>query len=147
MTTSANVYGLALKSLVNAEIDFDSNTIKCLLTTNSYTPNQDTHQYLSSITNELANGVSGVAGYGRVTLSGKSVSYSTSTNTLSLGCSDVLFASLTGVCRYAVFFKDSGSAATSPLICYMDFGTDVTVTAQDLTIIMPTTALMQITAA
>lgn len=37
----------------NAAVDWLSDTIKCMLTTSTYTPNLDTHIYKSSITNEV----------------------------------------------------------------------------------------------
>lgn len=37
----------------NAPIDWLSDTIKCMLLTNAYTPNLDTHKYKSDLTNEI----------------------------------------------------------------------------------------------
>lgn len=53
MTVAAKVYGLALQSMLNKEIDFDTDSVKALLCTSGYTPSQDTHRYRSSLTNEL----------------------------------------------------------------------------------------------
>ncbi len=50
------VYGNALKAAFNKEIDFDSDTIKVMLLTSSYTPNQDSHDYLDDV---VSNEVSG----------------------------------------------------------------------------------------
>lgn len=54
MAVSAKVYGLALQSVLNKEINFSTDTVKALLCTSGYVPNQDTHRYRSSLTNELA---------------------------------------------------------------------------------------------
>lgn len=51
---AAKMYGLFLKSLANKEIDLDTDTLKAMLCTSAYTPDQDTHQYKSSITNEVS---------------------------------------------------------------------------------------------
>ena len=142
--TIAKVYGLAMTSAFNKEIDFDSDTIKVALCTSSYTPDQDTHQYASSLTNELSGG-----GYSRQTIASKTVTYTGGTNTLALDCADVTFSSLTATgVRYAVFIDtQTASDATSPLICYMDFEANQDLTAQDLTLVIAATGLVSLTAA
>lgn len=72
MAVVAHPYGLAAKSVFNKEIDFDTDTVKAMLMTSSYTPNYDTHQYKSSLTNEVVG-----TGYtaGGVTLASKTVTY------------------------------------------------------------------------
>jgi hypothetical protein len=50
--TIAKVYGLAMKSMANGEIDWLGGTIKCALTSNTYVPNQDTHDYFNDVTDE-----------------------------------------------------------------------------------------------
>jgi hypothetical protein len=64
------VYGSALKSIVNKEIDYDTDTIKVMLTTSTYSPNRSTHRYKSDVTNEVAG-----TGYtaGGATLANKAV--------------------------------------------------------------------------
>ena len=70
MTLYRNFLRLALTS---ANVNLASDTIKCALTTNSYTPNFDTHDFYNDITNEVANG----NGYttGGATLGGVAVTY------------------------------------------------------------------------
>lgn len=126
MAVSAKYYGLFFKSVFNKEIDLDSDTIKVMLCTSSYTPDQDTHQYKDDVTNEVSG-----TGYtaGGATISGMSVSYNTSTNVLSFDGSDVSWtgATLVGANapRYAVLYDSTpGSDATRPLIGYVDFGDD-----------------------
>lgn len=131
MAITAKVYGLAIKSIVNKEVDWDSDTIKAALCTSSYSPNQDTHQYASSLTNELSGG-----SYARVTLSSKTTTYDTSTNTHTLDCADIVFTGLTAAdFRYMIYIDtQTASDATSPLIAYVDFGSVQTATAQDVTV-------------
>lgn len=50
---ASKLYGNVLLKALNKEVDWDSDTIKVMLTTSSYTPNQDTHIYKSSVTNEV----------------------------------------------------------------------------------------------
>lgn len=141
----AKAYGLVTKSAFNGEIDYDSGTIKCMLCTVSYVPNQDTHQYKSSVTNEVSG-----TGYtaGGVTLTSKTVTYNTGTNALVLDAADPTWAALTvtGI-RIAVFYLDTGSSATSPLLSYMDFEAGQSPVAEAFTIVLPTTGVLQLTAA
>lgn len=54
MAVAAKQVGLLMKTLLNKELDFDSDTIKAMLCTSSYTPNYDTHQYKSSVGSEVS---------------------------------------------------------------------------------------------
>lgn len=143
--TIAKAYGLVQKSAFNGEIDYDSGTIKCLLCTVTYVPNQDTHQYKSSVTNEVTG-----TGYtaGGVLIAGKTVAYNTATNAFVMDATDPVWAALTvtGI-RIAVFYLDTGSAATSPLLSYMDFEASQSPAAESFTIVLPTTGILQLTAA
>lgn len=144
MTVTAKVYGLAQQSLANKEIDFDTDTVKVMLCTSTYTPNQDTHRYKSDITNEVTG-----TGYtaGGATLASKTVTYTSGTNTLALDAADPSWASSTITARYAVFYVDTGTSSTSPLICYADFGADVSSTANTFTLTLDASGLVTLTAA
>lgn len=131
MAVTVAAYGLAQQSLANAEIDFDTDTIKVMLCTSSYTPNQDTHQYKSSVTNEVTG-----TGYtaGGATLASKTVTYTSGTNTITLDAADPSWTSSTITARFAVFYKSTGTDSTSPLICYWNFGADQISTAATFTL-------------
>jgi hypothetical protein len=132
MAVSAKFYGLFFKSLCNKEIDLDTDTIKLLLASSSYTPNQDTHQYKSDVSNEITG-----TGYtaGGATVGSVTVSYNTGTNVLSFDANDVTWTAASITARYAVLYDASpGSDATRPLIGWIDFGGDVTSTGADFTI-------------
>lgn len=119
---AAKMYGLFLKSLANKEIDLDTDTLKAMLCTSAYTPDQDTHQYKSSITNEVTG-----TGYtaGGQALTSVTVAYSAGTNTLTLDAADPSWAASTITARYIVFYDSSPATdATRPLIAYDDFGSD-----------------------
>ena len=127
MAVSAKFYGLAFQSAFNKEIDFNSDTIKCLLTTSTYTPDQDTHQYHSDVTNEVTG-----TGYtaGGATIATPSLTYTAGTNVLKLDGGDVSWTTSTITARYAVVYDDTpGTSATKPLIAYVDFGADVSSSA------------------
>lgn len=121
MAVSAKVYGLAHDAAWNAEIDFEADTIKCALVTSSYTPNQDTHNYFDDVTNEVSG-----TGYtaGGATLANCAVTYDAGTNVTKFDADDVTWTGSTITARYAVIYKSTGTASTSPLIAYIDFGED-----------------------
>lgn len=144
MAVSSKVYGPALLSLWNAELDWDTNTFKAMLCTSSYTPSQDTHRYKSDVTNEVTG-----TGYtaGGVTLTSKTITYDGPSNTLTLDCADPSWPSSTLTAHYLVIYKDTGTASTSPLIAYVDFGEDRSSGATPFTYTVPTTGIAQFLAA
>lgn len=109
------VYGNAQKHL-DADVDFAADTIKVTLHTSTYSPNQATHEFFSSASNELstANGYTA----GGATLGSKSVTV-TSLTTAYKAAATTWTASGTLTARYAIVWKDTGSAATSPLLAYV----------------------------
>lgn len=127
MAHTGKYYGLFLKSLLNKEIDFDSDGIKVMLCTSSYTPNQDTHQYKSSVTNEITG-----TGYtaGGATLAGVTVTYNAGSNTIVLDADDTSWTGATFTARHAVIYDSTpGSDATRPLIAYITFDADIPATS------------------
>jgi hypothetical protein len=132
VAVSAKFYGLFFKSLCNKEIDLDTDTIKLMLCSSTYSPNQDTHQYKSDVSNEITG-----TGYtaGGATVGSVVVSYNTGTNVLSFDANDVTWTAASVTARYGVLYDASpGSDATRPLIGWIDFGGDVTSTGADFTI-------------
>lgn len=124
MATTAFLYGKIYLSAFNKEIDLDTDDIRAALVTSSYTPNQDTHQYWSSV---VANEMS-ATGYtaNGVALTSLAVSYTAGTNTFAFDCADFSWATVTAATfRYIVFYdRTPATDATRPLIGYVDFGAD-----------------------
>src|SRR6266567_5455179 len=117
MADVAKFYGLFFSSLANKEVDFNSDTIKAMLCTSSYTPDQDAHQYKSSVTNEVSG-----TGYtaGGVTLTTCTFSYDGATNTFKLDCDDFSWTTATFTARNIVIYDSTpGSDATRPLIMFV----------------------------
>jgi hypothetical protein len=103
-------------------IDFENDTIKAVLVTAAYTPNADTHQYYSDITNEVANG----NGYttGGQALANKAVTQDDTGDKAVFDSDDPTWASASFTARAVILYKDTGTGSTSPLIGYWDFGAD-----------------------
>lgn len=145
MAVTAFMYGLFPKSVWNKEVDLDSDAIKVMLCTSAYTPNQDTHQYKTSVTNEVTG-----TGYtaGGATLGSTVVAYTAGTNTLNFDAADTVWATSTITARYAVVYDSTpGSDATRPLICYIDFGADVISTGGNFTIVWDVNGIISVTVA
>ena len=113
------VYNSAKVKLGNGSIDWDTDTIKMALVTESYTPDIDAHDFWDDVS---ANEVSASGSYstGGVTLT-TSVTQDNTNNRGVYDANDVSITSFTGTFRYGVVYKSTGTAATSPLICVVDF--------------------------
>lgn len=118
------MYGNFANALGQKLIDLDSDTIKVALTTSSYTPNKDTHDFFNDVTNEVSG-----TGYtaGGATLGSVTWTYNSGTDTWTFDAADTTWATSTITARYAVIYDSTpGTAATNPLIAYVDFVTDQT---------------------
>jgi len=141
----AKLYGQLMAKAFNKEVDFDSDTIKVMLTTSSYTPNQDTHVYKSDVTNEVSG-----TGYtaGGQALASKTVTYDSATNTVILDAADTVWSASTITARYAVIYDDAGASdATKVLLGYVDFGSDQSSTSGNFTLTWDATGIIRVTAA
>jgi len=129
MAVTGFLYSNIHKQMANKEIDLDTNTIKVALCTSTYTPNQNTHDYFDDITNEVSG-----TGYtaGGATLGTKTVN--TSSKTFTFDAADTVWSTATITARYAIVYCSTGTASTSALIGYIDFGADVSSTAANFTI-------------
>lgn len=126
------MYNLGKVKLLTGAIDLDTDTIKVALVTSSYTPNIDTDEFYSDITNEVANG----NGYttGGETLTTLSVTADTTNDRAVVNADSSVWSSATFTARGAVIYKSTGTAGTSPLIAYIDFGADKSPVSGTLTI-------------
>lgn len=71
---------------------------------------------------------------GGATLANKSVGYTGGTNVTKVDADDVTWSSSSITARIAVLYKDTGTASTSPLIGYVDFGEDKTSDSGNFTV-------------
>ena len=118
--------------LTNGVFDLDTDTIKVSAHTNTYSPNQDTHDFFDDITNEVTgtNYTAGGATLGSVTLT-------RSTNTVTFDAADVVWSQSGAgfsTARKFVIYRSTGSAATSRLFSVVTADADVGNVTGDLTI-------------
>jgi len=141
----SKLYGNFLLKALNKEVDFDTDTIKVALLTSSYTPDQDAHDYLNDVSSYEVSGTGYTAG--GATLASKTATYDSATNVIILDAADTTWASSTITARYAVIYDSTGTASTSTLIGYVDFGSDQASTNGNFTITWDATGIVRITVA
>lgn len=123
------------KAFVNAftqakGIDLDTNSIKVMLTTNTYTPNQDTHEDKADVTNEITG-----TGYTAGGVTPGTVTVTNTNNVVTIDMADAEWTSASFTARRAVYYDDSGATdADKALLFWVDFESDQTVSAGTFTI-------------
>lgn len=125
---ASGIYNRFKANLMNKEIDLEADTIKVMLLNNSHTFTA-THNVATDVTaNQLGSG----NGYttGGATLANKAV---TQAATTKWDADDTAWTASTFTAYHAVIWDDT--IATDDLICSIDFGGAVTVTAGTLTIV------------
>ncbi len=125
------IYNKGKTEILNGAIDLLTDTIKVALVTSSYSPNKDTHDYFDDVTNEVSG-----TGYtaGGKALANKSVTQDDTNDRAEFDTDDVTWTVSTITARAVVLYKDSGTASTSPLLAYIDFGDDYTTLGEDFTV-------------
>jgi hypothetical protein len=116
------IYNSAPDQMVRGHIDFDSNTFKAMLVTSTYTPNKDTHDFRNHVTNEVS-GTGYTAGGATSTVT---VTKDTANDRVTIQFGAISWASSTITARGCVYYRSRGGASSADeLICYADFGSDV----------------------
>jgi hypothetical protein len=124
MAVIAKMYSRALMAAFNKEIDLLDDIIACTLHSVAYTPDQDVHDYVDDLTNELPT----ADGYiiGGKALVNDTLTYTAATNVLMYDADDVAWPVSTLSVRIAVLSdRTPATAATQPLLCYQQSDVDV----------------------
>lgn len=127
MAITAQHYGKGMLSIASKKINLVSDSFKLMLLTSSYTPDVDTHQYQNDLTGEVSD-----ANYttGGVALMSVGCTYDAATNKVVFDAADVTLPGVVPNVRYAVIVDVTpGTAATNPLVLYIDLGADTAVPA------------------
>lgn len=128
-------YNPAKVSFGKGEIAWVSDTVRAVLLTSAYTPNQDTDQYWSDISTHEFSGGSYPAG--GISLANKAVTQDSTNDRAIFDSDDVQFTGITGTFRYVALVKWTGTPVTSRLIRLIDpEGASITLTTgtYDLTV-------------
>jgi hypothetical protein len=145
MAASSTVHTKALSQLLDGTRPFVwagvTDTIKCALFSSAANlpAARDTAQVFSDLSSEIAAG----GGYtsGGVALTNRTATPSGHVVTCDADDASWGTSGIAGV-RYAAIYKATGNASTSPLIAYVDLGSDQTVSALQWS----TSGLFQLTA-
>ena len=118
MAVTAKLYSHLPYALANKLANLETDTIKVMLCTSTYTPDQNAHDYKDDVTNEVSG-----TGYtaGGATIANNTITISTTTT--KFDGDDAAWASSTITARYAVIYDSTPATdAARPLIAYVDFG-------------------------
>jgi len=131
------IYNTFLSNLAAKAINVDTDAFKVMLVTSSYTPNVDTHNDRADVTNQVVG-----AGY---TSGGNTVNVTATLNTTNDRVDIVLpgttWPTSTITARGAVYYLDTGTAGTDLLVCYIDFVSDKSSSADTFTLTQSTITL------
>ena len=131
MAVTTYWYANAFIQAFSAAVDWTGETkLGIMLTTSTYTPNQDTHDFQDDITNEVAtaNGYTQLAATG----TGKILTTTTVTSALNVVTFDTADPQWTSsgagftARRCVIVYTASGVLTTNPVILWSDFGQDET---------------------
>ena len=116
------IYNSAPDEMARGDIDFDTDTFNAMLVTSSYTTNKDTHDFRDDVTNEVSGTVYTAGGVA----SAVTVTKDTANDKVTIQLGAVSWASSTITARGCVYYKSRGGASSADeLVCYADFGSDV----------------------
>lgn len=120
------MYPLGKQAILNKEIDMDSDTIKVRAVSDAQYTYSSAHQYLSSVT-----AYTGSTDY---TLTGKTITNGVfDANDAAPAFASLAISGSNTIDGY-VIYRDSGSAATSQLLAYIDLTTSVTPNGSNINI-------------
>lgn len=149
MAVTGKWYTNGIKGFVNGTYKWKTSggsTIKCALLKNTYTPNQDSHDFFDDISAYEVD-ASGNYAAGGLTVTTYDPTVDTASNETRLDCADLQCTTFTGTARYAVFYYASGTPSTSDLLGYIDFGEDKVASAGTLDITIAATGALKLTVA
>jgi hypothetical protein len=143
------VYSNALLKSLDGTIDLDTDNFRMVLVTDSYTPNQNTHDTWSDVSaSEVANG-SGYATHGKAL----TTSLALASNVVTLDADDQTWTSSTITAKYAVIVRDDDGngalAGTDLVVAYaaLDTASSVSSTNADFVVTINASGVFTVTAA
>lgn len=124
------VFNRAIELWARGSIDFDTDVFKRMLTTSSYTPDKDAHDFRDDVTNEVVG--TGYTAGGAVT--SVTVTLDTANDRVDIVFGQTSWPTSTITARRAVIYKSRGGAASADELIYVnDAGADVSTTAGTFT--------------
>ena len=122
------IYDSMMEDLVRGAIDFDTDTFKVMLVTDTYVPSKGGHNRKDDITGEVGTSGTNYAAGGVATT--VTPTLDTVNHRLDLAFSNVTWNNATITAKGAVIYKSVGAdASLMPIVAYVDFGQNVSSTA------------------
>ena len=139
LAATATLFGLtALKNISGSSPSVwgTGTTHKVALAVAAWAPNPDLMDFFNDVGANEVTGTNYTAGGAVITSASKTAVYDSATDQVRLaGPASTSWANLTATARYAPIYEDTaGASSTDPLWGYIDFGSDVAVTAAVLQI-------------
>ena len=145
VTNSYKGRALGDNAQISTAIDLEANTIRLMLLTSSHTPNDDTDVFISQVnSNEISTTGNYTAGLSGGAVLAVTCTTDDATNDGIFDATDVVFTSATITCQYAVIYKDTGNASTSPIVCTIDFLSNQSTTGGTFTIVFSSTGIINL---
>jgi len=120
---ASKLVNTAFKKFMDGDIDLLADTIKLMLVKTTHTPNIDTEEFIDDVSADEVT-PSGDYSAGGVALGTKTTTVNTTNDRCEFGAANVTFTAVDFSAQYAYIYKDTGTPATSPIIGYVDFGSD-----------------------
>lgn len=99
-----------------------SKGVVAVLVTSSYTPDQDTHDFLDDVVANEATGTGYARKYCSTANGLTTITYTAGTNKTNMDFADLVWTTITSSFRHIVFACDLGTDAKSPLLSWDDLG-------------------------
>ncbi len=127
------------------EVDWLNDTVKVVLTTDTYTPNQDSHTYITEVTGEVTD-----PSYHRITLQGKSITWENESREIRfMSTTNPKWENASFTARWAVIYiekpqgGDDGDPSNDIVLGYVDFGGNQTVVSGTFTVTWDATGVLK----
>ena len=139
---SSQVYNNFKSGVMSSSVNLSGDDIYVVLVTSTYTINIDTHTTYSDITNQVSG--TGYTTSGQA-LTSKEFSTDLTNDKGIFDAADSTWSSSTITARAAIIYKKGNTPALSPLICYVDFGSDKSSSSANFTIQWNSSGIINIT--
>jgi len=124
------VYNTSKKYLMNGGVDLDTDDIRILLTTSTYTPDIDAHEYVSHVTNECTG-----TGYARKALTAKAVAEDDTNDRSDFTAANLTWSAANfGTPAYAVAYKYNAADSAAILVCAVELSPATATNGGDYTV-------------
>lgn len=125
-----DIYPSFKEYMADGTIDLDGDTFKIALLNNTHTY-ASTDAVWADVSAEEASGTGYTTGGAALT----SVTWTRSGDTVTFDAADAAWTTASFTARYAVIYDDTVTTPVAdPLVCFIDFGADKTVTAGTFTV-------------